>query len=46
MPGPRNLGGLAVFRHAARIAVPILTTLKVIADGYPRLMPLAEFLGR
>jgi predicted PurR-regulated permease PerM len=30
----------------ALLAVPILTTLKVIADGYPRLMPLAEFLGR
>lgn len=30
----------------ALLAVPILTTLKVIADAYPRLMPLAEFLGR
>jgi predicted PurR-regulated permease PerM len=30
----------------ALLAVPVLTTLKVIADAYPRLMPLGEFLGR
>jgi len=30
----------------ALLAVPILTTLKVVADAYPRMMALGEFLGR
>jgi predicted PurR-regulated permease PerM len=30
----------------ALLAVPILTTLKVIADAYPPLMAFGEFLGR
>jgi predicted PurR-regulated permease PerM len=30
----------------ALLAVPILTTLKVIADAYPRFMAFGEFLGR